>query len=128
MNVPYAGFPGGAREWAEHGNEAGAQRQVEYQKFLRRNDICLTHTLIHPTIDKAKDEVPGRENDVILRKVRDTEHGIIVRGARILATLAPFADELAVYPSQPMPDASGRHALSFCIRMDTPGLKFLCRD
>jgi aromatic ring hydroxylase len=46
----------------------------------------------------------------------------------VLATLAPFADELAVYPSQPMPDASARHALSFSIRMDTPGLKFICRD
>ncbi len=68
MNVTYAGFAGCAHEWAEHGNEAGAARQVEYQKFLRRNDICLTHTLIHPTIDKAKDETPGQENDVILRQ------------------------------------------------------------
>ena len=58
MNVTYAGFAGCAHEWAEHGNEAGAARLVEYQKFLRRNDICLTHTLIHPTIDKAKDEIP----------------------------------------------------------------------
>ena len=46
----------------------------------------------------------------------------------MLATLAPFSDEIAVYPSQPMPDASRRHALSFCIPMDTPGLKFICRD
>lgn len=27
-----------------------------------------------------------------------------------------------------MPDASHRHALSFSIRMDTLGLKFICRD
>ena len=51
-----------------------------------------------------------------------------MRGSRVLATLAPFADEIAVYPSAPMPDASARHALSFSIRMDTPGLKFICRD
>jgi 4-hydroxyphenylacetate 3-monooxygenase len=128
MNVTYAGFAGCVDEWAEHGNEAGAARQVEYQRFLRRNDICLTHTLIHPTIDKAKDEVPGRENDVILRKICDTEHGIIVRGARILATLAPFADELAVYPARPLPEDGDKFAVSFCIPMATPGLKFLCRD
>ena len=128
MNVTYAGFAGCAHEWAEHGNEAGAARQVEYQKFLRRNDICLTHTLIHPTIDKAKDEAPGQENDVILRKVCDTEHGIIVRGARILATLAPFADELAVYPARPLPEDGDKFAVSFCIPMATPGLKFICRD
>jgi 4-hydroxyphenylacetate 3-monooxygenase oxygenase component len=128
MNVTYAGFAGCAHEWAEHGNEAGAARQVEYQKYLRRNDICLTHTLIHPTIDKAKDEIPGLENDVILRKVCDTEHGIIVRGARILATLAPFADELAVYPARPLPENGEKFAVSFCIPMATPGLKFICRD
>ena len=51
-----------------------------------------------------------------------------MRGARVLATLAPFADEIAVYPAAPMPDANPAHALSFCIPMATPGLKFLCRD
>ncbi len=128
MNVTYAGFAGCAHEWAEHGNEAGAARQVEYQKFIRRNDSCLTHTLIHPTIDKARDEAPGQENDVILRKIADTEHGIIVRGARILSTLAPFADELAVYPGRPIPEGGDKFAVSFCIPMATPGLKFICRD
>ena len=128
MNVTYAGFAGCAHEWAEHGNEAGAARQVEYQKFLRRNDICLTHTLIHPTIDKARDEIPGKENAVILHKIADTEHGIVVRGARILSTLAPFADELAVYPGRPLPEGGDKFAVSFCIPMATPGLKFICRD
>ena len=128
MNVTYAGFAGCWEEWAVHGNEAGAARQVEYQKFIRRNDISLTHTLIHPTIDKARDEMPGQENDVILRKIADTEHGIVVRGARILATLAPFSDEIAVYPGRPLPEGADKFAVSFCIRMDTPGLKFICRD
>ena len=128
MNVTYAGFAGCVDEWAEHGNEDGAARQVEYQKFIRRNDLSLTHTLIHPTIDKATDERPGQENDVILRKVADTEHGIIVRGARILSTLAPFADELAVYPGRPLPEDGDKFAVSFCIPMATPGLKFICRD
>ena len=52
----------------------------------------------------------------------------MVRGSRVLATLAPFADELAVYPGGPMPDAADVHALSFSIPMTTPGLKFICRD
>ncbi len=128
MNVTYAGFAGCHDEWSVFGNEAGAARQVEYQKFLRRQDISLTHTLIHPTIDKARDEAPGQENDVILRKVADTEHGIIVRGARILATLAPFSDEIAVYPGRPLPEGADKFAVSFCIPMATPGLKFICRD
>ena len=53
MNVTYAGFAGRPDEWASHGNEAGAERLVTYQKFLRRNDISLTHTIVQPTVDKA---------------------------------------------------------------------------
>lgn len=128
MNVTYAGFAGRADEWAVNGNDRGAANLVAYQKILARQDISLTHTLIHATIDKGRGNVPNGFDDTQLHKVCDTEHGILVRGARVLATLAPFSDEIAVYPSQPMPNADPRHALSFCIRMDTPGLKFICRD
>ena len=58
----------------------------------------------------------------------DTEHGIVVRGARILATLAPFADEIAVYPASPPSGAPDAYALAFSIPVSTPGLVFLCRD
>ena len=128
MNVTYAGFAGRADEWGADGNEAGAEQLVAYQKLLRRNDICLTHTIVNPTIDKALGDVPAPGNEVALHKVGDTEHGIIVRGARILATLAPFADEIAVYPGHPLRPGTDDFALSFCIPMATPGLKFLCRD
>ena len=127
MNVTYAGFAGRADEWAANGNDRGAANLVEFQKELRRQDLSLTHTLIHATIDKSRN-VPGGFEATQLHQVEDTSHGILVRGARVLATLAPFADQIAVYPSQPMPNADPRHALSFCVRMDTPGLKFLCRD
>ena len=128
MNVTYAGFAGRADEWGSNGNEEGAENLVRYQKFLRQNDISLTHTIIQPTIDKAQGDVPRPGNQVALRKVGETEHGIIVRGARILATLAPFADELAVYPAMPLPPGADDYALSFVIPMSTPGLKFICRD
>jgi 4-hydroxyphenylacetate 3-monooxygenase len=128
MNVTFAGFAGRAEEWAVGGNERGAANLVAYQKFLARNDISLTHTIIHPTIDKSQGDVPAPGNEVALHKVADTAHGIVVRGARILATLAPFADEIAVYPAVPLVEGTDAYALSFCIPMDTPGLKFLCRD
>ncbi|MFZ5783576.1 MAG: 4-hydroxyphenylacetate 3-hydroxylase family protein [Pseudomonadota bacterium] len=128
MNVTYAGFAGRPDEWGAHGNEAGLERLVAYQKFLRRQDISLTHTIVQPTVDKATGDAPAPGNPHALHKVADTEHGIVVRGARILATLAPFADEIAVYPAAPLPQGSDAYALAFCIPMATPGLKFLCRD
>jgi 4-hydroxyphenylacetate 3-monooxygenase oxygenase component len=128
MNVTYACFAGRADEWAANGNEEGAENLVSYQKRLRRDDISLTHTIIHPTIDKGLGDMVKVGDDVPLHKVGETEHGIVVRGARILATLAPFADELAVYPGHPLPPGADDYALAFCIPMTTPGLKFICRD
>src|SRR5260221_5638964 len=128
MNVTYAGFAGRPDEWGAHGNEAGVERLVAYQKFLRRGDLALTHTIVQPTVDKATGDAPVAGNEQALRKAGDTEHGIVVRGARVLSTLAPFADELAVYPAAPMPQGADAYALSFCIPMRAPGLNFLCRD
>ena len=129
MNVKFSCFAARHAIWAgaDHGNEAGAQNLVSFQRRLAREDLSLTHTIIQPTIDKTTDpQIVG--NRVTLHKVADTASGILVRGARILATLAPFADEIAVYPALPIPAAAGAYALAFAIPVDTPGLIFLCRD
>jgi len=131
MNVTYAGFAGERGIWAgpDGANAQGAANLVEYQKCLARLDISLTHTIVHPTIDRATDQ-SFVGNEVPLHKVGETADNIVVRGARILSTLAPYADELAVYPGHPLPPEDGLepYALAFCIPMDTPGLIFLCRD
>ena len=46
----------------------------------------------------------------------------------MLATLAPFADELTIYPGSDIRPQDGNYALAFAIPMGTPGLKFICRD
>ena len=58
MNVTFAGFAGRADEWAANGNERGAANLVAYQKKLRRDDISLTHTIVHSTIDIGKGKYP----------------------------------------------------------------------
>src|SRR6185312_13804226 len=59
-------------------------------------EINVTHTIVQPTIDKSHGDVPLIGDTVALHKVENTSHGILVRGSRVLATLAPFADEIAV--------------------------------
>src|SRR5262249_44365573 len=82
----------------------------------------------HPTVDKALPEVEAGGGEIVLHKVEDTTSGILVHGARALATLAPYADEMFVYPGQPIPKDANRYALPLSIRMNTPGLKVMCRD
>ncbi len=42
-------------------------------------------------------------------------------GARMLATLAPFADDLLIYPGSDIRPQDGRYALSFAVPIATPG-------
>ena len=65
-----------------------------------------------------------------LRVVRETDEGIVVTGARVLATLGPISDEIMVFPStilSTIPDAE-RYAFAFSIPSATAGLKFVCRE
>ena len=129
MNVKFACFAARHALWAgaDGANRTGADNLVRFQQRLAREDLALTHTIIQPTVDKTTDPlIVG--NQVTLHKVGETDHGILVRGARILATLAPFADEIAVYPGLPIPAGAEAYALAFVIPVDTPGLIFLCRD
>lgn len=128
LNYTFACFSARADVWGRYGNDEGAQNIVEYQKFIRDNDLSLTHTLINPQVDRSVAEAEQAAGEVSLHKVEDTDGGILVRGARMLATLAPFADELAVYPGSDLRPQDAKYAICFSIPMTTPGLKFICRD
>ncbi len=131
MNVTFAGFAQDAERWRgpDRSNDEGYEKMFNFQRRLRREDLAATHTLVHPTINKATDGAFIDQPLVPLHKVGETKDSIIVRGARVLATLAPYADLNTVYPGGPLPPgAPDAYAVAFHHSMDTPGLVFLCRD
>lgn len=128
VNVTLAGFAARCDVWGMNGNDEGAANLVAFQQEAAGLDLCLTHALINQQVDKSMPEWEAGGGEIVLHKVEDTANGILVRGARALATLAPFADEVFVYPGQPLPREARRYALTFSIPINTPGLKILCRD
>jgi 4-hydroxyphenylacetate 3-monooxygenase len=98
LNVTFACFAGRSEVWARRGNSGGAANLVAYQAFMRDRDLSTTHALMNPQVDRTKPEAEQAMGQVSLHKVGETGDSIVVRGARMLATLAPFADELLVYP------------------------------
>lgn len=101
---------------------------VRYYEQCRDNDWCLTHTLVDPQIDRSKGPAEQADPEAALHLVRETDRGILVRGARMLSTLAPFSNELWVGPFYPRKPGEEAYALCFAVPMDTPGLKFICRE
>jgi len=105
-----------------------ADNLARYYEECREADWCLTHTLVDPQVDRSKG--PGEQSDpfTALRLVRETDAGLVVRGAKMLSTLAPFANELFVGPFYPRQPGEEPYALTFALPMSTPGLKFICRE
>jgi 4-hydroxyphenylacetate 3-monooxygenase oxygenase component len=128
LNVTFACFAGRSDVWARRGNEQGAANIVAYQRRMRDGDLSTTHALMNPQVDRSKPEAEQAMGEVSLHKVGETDGSIVVRGARMLATLAPFADELLCYPGSDIRPQDGRYALSFAIPIATPGLRLICRD
>ena len=101
-----------------------------YYEFLRESDVTLTHTLVNPQRTRSPSLTDPVQEEVALTAVRETDAGVVVRGCRILATLGPLSDEIAVYPARTHLTAqnASRLAFAFAIPCGTPGLKFLCRE
>ena len=100
-----------------------------YYEYVRENDLCLTHALTNPQVNRSvrADELP--DPFIAMGLVRETDEGIIVRGARMMATL-PIADEILIFPSTVLQEQEEmkRYALAFAVPTNTPGLSFQCRE
>jgi 4-hydroxyphenylacetate 3-monooxygenase len=129
MNVTFAAW-GGAADYFSRGRPEFGANMRRYYELIRENDLVLTHSLINLQRSRSATAVYNLEEDTALRAVRETDAGVVVRGARVLATLGPFADEIAVYSPRLglYAEAHSPFALSFAIPCGTAGVKFLCRD
>ncbi len=101
-----------------------------YYELIRDRDLVLTHTLVNPQVNRQLTAQGHPSEEVALRVVKETDAGLIVRGARLLATLGPLSDEIAVFPSTILKAApeSKPYALAFALPNGTRGMKYLCRD
>ena len=119
-----------AADFLAEGRPEFADNMRNYYEYVRNHDKVLTHTLVNPTFnyDQAKD---GKYSDkVALQVVKETDAGLVVNGARLLATLGPHADEIEVFPSTLLKGSEENlpFAFAFALPIATPGVRVICRD
>lgn len=116
----------------EYFSEAGAEfsdRVRQYYRYCRSGDLFLTHAIVNPLVDRSKTSSEQADEYAYLGVVEETRDGLIVRGAKMLATHGPTADELLVYPLPfSLRPGEEKYALAFGIPTDAPGLRFICRE
>src|SRR5438046_3193545 len=128
MNVTFAAWSAAA-EYFGRGRPEFARNLRRYYEHISENDLTLTHSLINLQRSRTISGVFNLQEGTALQVKRETGAGIVVNGARVLATLGPLADEIAVYSPR-----LARHtephspfALNSAIPLGTPGLRLLRR-
>jgi 4-hydroxyphenylacetate 3-monooxygenase len=106
----YAPFEENARRWYRD-----SQERVYF----------MNHTLVNPPVDRNRDihEV----DDVFVHAVRETDEGVVVRGAKMVATGSAISNYNFVSYHGALPIKKEEYALSFFAPMDLPGTKLICR-
>ena len=128
-NASVMAFAAGADFLTEGGPEF-ADNMRNYYQYIKTNDKVLTHTLVNPTFNFAQAKEGKYDEKVALQVVRETDEGIVVNGARLLATLGPHADEIEVFPSTLLKASEENipFAFAFAVPANTKGIRMICRD
>jgi 4-hydroxyphenylacetate 3-monooxygenase len=110
----YAPFGDSARHW--------------YRDYAERA-LFLNHVLINPPIDR--DKAVHEVEDVYVHVIRERDDGIIVSGAKMLATGSAVTHATFVAQNSAVQLEEGKaedYALVFIAPMDTPGKKLISRS
>ena len=109
----YAPFQENARRWYRH-----AQERVPF----------VNHALIHPPIDRhLAPGSPGSASDVFVHVTRETDGGIVVNGAKVVATGSALTHFTFVAHHGLTPVQDRNYACVFIVPTNAPGFKLLCR-
>lgn len=127
MNCYIAAMGSAAPEFGKSDERFGANMRRFYER-CREEDAVMTHVLVNPQVDRSK-TVETQDKDLAAKIVKETDAGIVIRGARMVSTLAAYANEIVVMPSSYIantPEAKD-YAFGFAVEAATPGLTFISR-
>jgi anthranilate 3-monooxygenase (FAD)/4-hydroxyphenylacetate 3-monooxygenase len=126
LNTTLLAFAEASDVFARGGEQYGRNIR-RYYEYVRDNDLFLSHALITPQNDRTRTSSAQADASIHLKIVRETSEGIVVSGARMLATLGPVSDEMIMYNLPTFRPGDDDHAIMFAVPTDAPGLRQICR-
>jgi len=104
-----------------------AKNLRNYYELARAKDYSFTHTFINPQVNRSEYALDNYNEIISAQIVDKNKDGIVIHGARLLATQGGITDEIIVFPSGGK-FAGKELAYAFAIPSNTKGLKFICRE
>lgn len=99
---------------------------LAFYDYACENDLSMTHTFIDPQVNRGHFHFEESSEPIAAKVVERNETGIIVKGAKLLATQGGITDEIVVISAGGVFDKADGFA--FAIPSDSKGLKFVCRE
>jgi 4-hydroxyphenylacetate 3-monooxygenase len=119
-----------AAGWFAQADPAFGENIRRYYEKVREEDLLCTHTLVPPQVNRAVAGTQQGGGKLSARIVCEDDNGVVIRGARMLATIAPFADEMVVFPSTVLRGTpeDKPYSYAFAVPSDAKGLRYLARE
>lgn len=99
-----------------------------YYENARDNDLFLTTAIIDPQIDRSSNLDDARIAERFLHVVRESSEGIVVRGAKMIATGAPYTHDFIISSFLKFDAKNSDHAHVLIVPANSPGLHIVCRE
>lgn len=111
------------------GDERFAENVRNYYEYVREHSLSTTHALTNPQSNRNASVTQQADPYIPVGVVEERDDGVVMRGARQLATL-PVAEEILVFPSTVLKQEEGadKYAMAFAMPTNTEGLHFICRE
>lgn len=103
------------------------QHMLALYEKARDHDLSFTHTFITPQVNRSQAYFECTDEPIAARVVKKTNDGLIIKGARLLATQGGLTDEVLVF-STPRLFCEPEEAFAFSIPSNTNGVRFICRE
>ncbi len=102
------------------------QNVLDYHQTCMRKDLFLTHAIVAPSVDRSKQASELSDPYIQAGVVEEKPNGMVVRGAAMVSTAAPYAEQIIYFPNM-LRDPDPRYAIAFACPTNVPGIKFLAR-
>lgn len=110
-------------------DEADALERVGiFYRNCRDRDLALAVAQTDVKGDRSKRPSEQADPDLYVRVVEKRSDGIVVRGAKVHTSCAPYVDEIIVLPSRSMGPGDEPWSVAFAVPPETPGLRFYASD
>jgi 4-hydroxyphenylacetate 3-monooxygenase len=121
-----AGYAAKPSVFAEH-NKDFARNVLAYHELARDNHLYLSYAIVPPQIDRSKPAHKQSDPTLHAGVVKETDAGIVLKGAQQLATGAAFSDAVFISCIHPMQPGDEAYAFAAAVPANAPGLKIYAR-